>query len=436
LSLLVLVVASVAVIASSPPFSELIERRDGDPFELDRENPVVRVPFEFYVTEPAREESWSFALSIGVVWRGVPESEQRLTVSLVDSKGQEVIKSSGATSLYLTCREECLGGGEFLAEWPIGIAAGEATVTWSATAMASFDRDQPPDGAAISLAVGSPPRPSQSVLLISESADTSRVNPDIVMRRRVGLTARDLDAEYWLELQRVGYGPYKTSFFVVIDQSTTRLAAGESIRLSPPVGCAAPCHWTVDVVVVDESQRANGGGGATWGIRQVGGSETGFARPATILPVPSTAIHLSGTAISIEGDNSLSIPVRLEVAPEAMTVDDFRAIERQVLVTLEANVDPATSSFRSGARLDVRIDGYPQFGSTASLSADLTPHPATTPARLECRASGCVLDFAIEFETADFRRGAVTFDWELNVELSYPFADTVPAGADMELTLR
>lgn len=436
LSLLVLVVASVAVIASSPPFSELIEQRDGDPFELDRENPVVTVPFEFYVTEPAREESWNLAVSLAVVWRGVPESEQQLTVSLIDPNGREVIKSSGATRVYLSCREECLGGGELVAEWPVGVAAGEATVTWSATAMASFDRDQPPDGAAITLAVASPSRPSQSVLLASDSTETSRMSPDIVMRRRVGLTAKDLDAEYWLELQHLGYGPYESSFFILADQVATRLAAGESIRLSPPTGCETPCRWTVDVVTVDESQRASGGGGAIWGIRQVGGSEPGSARPATTVPVPSATTRLSGAAISIEGDDEISVPVRLAVAAETVAVDDFQALAPQVLMTLEANVDSGKSSFPLGGTLAARINGYPEFGRTEGLRADLTPNPATTPARLDCQVDGCVLDFEIEFATRDFRRGFVTFDWELTVELPYPFADAVPAGANVELTQR
>jgi hypothetical protein len=191
---------------------------------------------------------------------------------------------------------------------------------------------------------------------------------------------------------------------------------------------------------VDESFRYDDAARVTWRLTQVG-SSTATAESVDI-PVSSVEAHLAGGPVTLNGDGRVSIPVRLDVEPETTSIADFEEHSPQVLLTLRATVDEEATSFPDRARLEQQIGGLVNphneniHGRSSPLYDDTFAdrRPATTPAKLDCAEDVCSLEFEVGFETVGFGRGSVTLTWDLTAELFYPFATSVPAGAEMSLS--
>lgn len=434
-------VASVAVVATSPPFSELRQDHDGISFEVSPDANEVRLPFEFEVSDAARQAGGLASFRFSVVWRGVDPSEGPvLEVAVVNVRGDWVTSASRADDIYLSCSTECFGGGEVLITWPPDLDHGGATVDWTAKAAVSFDSDSPPEGATLQFSIVDPPAPVSEIVAEGQVSSRNPQEPRIVSRQRVELTADRPGGEYWLEVSDI-HPPVQEgqpAVFMTTSGSTTRLEEAGSVLVSFPPNCE-PCTWSADLVVVHESTRA----WVDWRLRNIGTPDT-----ATVETVDTTApeleTHIEGGQITLRGNERTVVPVRLDVSAAAVNVADFEELAPHVMMHLNTIVEDATTEFPGGARFERQIisDVSPGSGQLTWANSPVynnthaTQPPMTKPAKLECSASGCWLDFQVAFETVDFRRGSITFTWDLNAALSYPFATEVPVGADMSMAIK
>ena len=447
LSLLMVVVAALATIATSPPSSEIREEHLGLTFDLAAEATEMRLPFEFSISEPARDgESWAVDFDFAMVWRNVDEEDRLLEVRVLGADGQTVQSQVGPTELGLSCREECLGGGEVVLTWPAEVTEGSVTVDWQASANASFETDVVPEGAVLSFSVADPPTRSASQRVTS---GTIEVWPDfrekrrVVARQRVQIVADDTSAEHWLELTGLSQGlPEDSYFYVLADESRTRLTEAGSTRLEPPEGCSLPCEWSVDLLLVDENAHYNPAE-AGWRLTQSGGDPS----EVTVVDgdIATVAATVSGGPVTLGDDEQISTRVSLEVDPEALSVEDFDIHRPQVVLTLRTIVDESQTQLPDRGSFGVAIRGLAPRDSTR-VSAEQTSiysneintdrGNVSVPAILDCTGSGCRLEFQVEYDTENLGSGQVTLTWELTGELPYPFAQRPPAGAAMSMETR
>jgi hypothetical protein len=442
LSTVMLLAGSMAVIATSPPFSELHEEHEGLAFDVVP-GAEVKLPFELDVSDAARNgDGWGAHFVFSVVWRGADSAERTLEITVVNAQGETVATEAGSDNLRLSCRDLCIGGGEVVIRWPSRVDHGEATVDWNAGAEATFNSDEVPEGATLRFTISDPPIESRLRELATGVLSNGRpFERRVVSRQRITINTDDPTGEYWLEIPELwtGYAPGAV-FYVITAETRTRLDEAGSIPLLSPPGCGSPCVWSIDLVLVDESFRYDDAARVTWRLTQVG-SSTATAESVD-LPVASVEAHLAGGPVTLNGDERVSIPVRLDVEPETTTIADFEEHSPQVLLTLRATVDEEATNFPDRARLEQQIGGLVNphneniHGRSSPLYDDTFAdrRPAITPAKLDCVQDVCSLEFEVGFETVGFGRGSVTLTWDLTAELFYPFATSVPAGAEMSLS--
>jgi hypothetical protein len=324
--------------------------------------------------------------------------------------------------------------------WPPNFDHGEATVDWTATATVSFDTNSPPEGATLQFSIVDPPATVSEIVAEGQVGSWGPQEFRIVSRQRVEITVDRPIGEYWLEVSDIhpAVRESRPAVFITTGGSTTRLDEAGSVLVSFPPGCR-PCVWGADLVVVHEYNRS----WVDWRLRNVGapGSATVEAVDTT---TPEIETHVEGGQITLQGDERVVVPVRLDVSAESVNVADFEELEPHVMVYLNTMVDEATTDFPDGARFERQISGEvsPRSGQLTWVGSSVYDNTyATRPlmtraAKLGCSSSGCWLDFDVAFETVDFRRRSITFTWDLSAVLSYPFATEVPTGADMRMFLR
>lgn len=432
----------MAVIATSQPYAELSEVHEGLSFDVVP-GAEIRLPFELEVSDAARSGAgWAIHFVFSVVWRGVDSAERTLEIIIVNARGETVASEAGSDNLRLSCRDLCIGGGEVVIRRPSRVDSGEATIDWNAQAVAAFDSGEVPEGATLRFTISDPPVESRLVELTNGVLSNDNLGElRSVSRQRITIDAGDPTGDYWLEVPEfsTGYGPGAT-LYVIAAETRTRVAESGSIPLLSPPGCGSPCVWSIDLVLVEESFRYDNTVRATWRLTQSGSS----AATAESVDIPASSIeaHLAGGPITLNGDEGMSIPVRVDVDPEATTLADFEEHPPQVLLTLRATVDAEATDFPDRGRLEQQIGGLvnPHNENIRDVSFPLYDNtfadrrPATTPAKLDCAGGVCSLEFEVGFETVGFGRGSVTLTWDLTAELFYPFASSVPAGATMSLS--
>ena len=445
LSLLMVMVATLATIATSPPSSEIRGDHQGLTFDLSPEQPEMRLPFEFSISEPAQDaDSWIVDFDFSLVWRDVSEDDRLLEGRLLDGEGQVLQRQAGTSELGLSCRDECIGGGEVVLSWRPGIAEGSVRVDWEAYANAFFETDELPEGATLSFEATDPPTASTSTVVatgITELRSDFREIRKVVARQHVQIETNAANAQHWLELTGLFSPnfPEDASFYVLANGSRTRLTEAGSTFLEPPADCSLPCKWSVDLLLVDENAHSNPAE-ARWRLTQSGGDPSAV----TVVDgdVATLAKTLSGGPLTIGDGEETSTSVSLEVDPEALSVEDFDIHQPQVVLTLTTTVDESQSQFPDRGRLGVAIRGLAPPDSlrvpaenTSIYSDDIDPsrNIISVPAILDCSESGCELEFQIDHETENFGSGQVTLTWELRTELPYPFAQHPPDGVSMSL---
>ncbi len=448
------VIATVATIATSPPYSELSERHEGAAFDLGPDRSEVRIPFRTAVSDSvARKGAWGTRFDVRAVWRAVPPERRVLEVALVGPDGALLKPSTGvvhsttaADRVLMFCREECLVDAELVVSWPAA-DAGSATVDWSVELSAEFDTDSPPEDALLVIEAADPPDDMRSAVVGSGLLEMSFATRPITARQTVQLTMADPAAELWLEVAAiVENDATPTAFVAVTDRERTRLAEGESLRLEPPAGCAMPCSWSIGLHLIDESAVPERREYVDWRLRRVGEGSPITAEVVNATP-PSVTTGLDGDRVTLEGDEPVAVPLRLEL-DVATLGDDFTDTPPQVLLQAHATVDLEESSFPDDGWFSQSLVVPPSpheyrhpaaqgaFGTGIRGHRPLGELTTAAPALLTCDGNRCSLDFELEHDVRDFGRHQVVFEWSVTAELFYPFADEPPPGAELTLTRR
>ncbi len=437
-----LIVASLATIATSWEPAEITSEHAGESFQLSPDASRVSIPFVFEVPDAQRAEgNWYASFDLTLVWRGVSDEDRRLTYRMVNTGGAEIASGTISESRHLTCRTECIGSSELVIAWPEDVPSGSVTVDWLARAVWSFER-RIPDGAELAFRVTDPVADPSPVIIgsgrIGKPASEG-VSP--VHRQRLDITA-PADSVLWLEIPDLNEGSGRAaSLRADVGPQRIALHAGDSVKVPAPASCQSPCSWTVDLTLVDESLRYDAAPWALWRLVDASIEPVDATVDAADVRPPSLTATLSGGPMTIGRNDRTSVRLRLEVDREALAVGDFELVAPQVVLSLRTPIRDGSGLETDGRfirAIDLTPPGGPVRQRDETLYAEsLTrDRPLTIQALVECTRNGCRLDFEITFEGADLGRSGVEFEWSVTAELPYPFASDVPERAHMRLEER
>lgn len=207
-----------------------------------------------------------------------------------------------------------------------------------------------------------------------------------------------------------------------------------------------PCSWSIGLHLIDESAVPERREYVDWRLRRVGEGSPITAEVVNATP-PSVTTGLDGDRVTLEGDEPVAVPLRLEL-DVATLGDDFTDTSPQVLLQAHATVDLEESSFPDDGWFSQSLVVPPSpheyrhpaaqgaFGTGIRGHRPLGELTTAAPALLTCDGNRCSLDFELEHDVRDFGRHQVVFEWSVTAELFYPFADEPPPGAELTLTRR
>lgn len=213
-TLAVTIIAAVASLATSPPESSIEVDPISGRVTLSPHHPEVRVPFSVAASDEALQGDFWVDLQLSSAWTDTAEA--------VVLRGPDVtIETEGEPERVLgasfSCSLRCVGNNELVIRWPLEAEVGEVTIDWSITVVSSFDDDEPPGGAELSLEVGeyaSAAGPiwrekatlsSQPMIPRTTNVETTGAVSALALHRRDSLHSRNLlyvlQDDGWIQVQ-------------------------------------------------------------------------------------------------------------------------------------------------------------------------------------------------------------------------------------------
>ena len=439
-SLTMVIVAAIATIATSPPFSSVEDIVETTPFDLSASNPEVTIPFVFEVSEAARTGNFYADFDFEVVWRGASIPEPELTAEIYNSAGELVASTSADDRLFLNCHAECMGSNELVLRLPEGFT-GSATIEWTARAISEWDSNDTPDGAVVFLDIDEPPTMTMTQIVASGHLSAGEPERRIVVRNRIEVTTVNPGTEYYLEVvdSRSQFNHPDAALYAITGETIETLQAAGSIRVSPPDDCGARCTWSFDLMLVDMTLATHNEPYAGWRLRQMDNASPSPVS-TTDVEVPTLTASLTGGPIRLEGNQVEQSYVRLKFDDKALAVFERLTVPPHVLLTLEAHVDESTMDFPEDGRFEHGFSEVPPFGEGTGRAIDFPLYDTSInsgrivaiPAPLDCVFQTCDVDVALDFATERFETGHIDVTWEVHAYLSFPFESELP---DLSMTL-
>lgn len=359
ITLIVLVVAVVASLATSPAHSELTHAVDGQPFILSPDHPEASVRFEVAARGETHGDArgGSVSLERTITYRDVADDVDLAAFPVeVSVEGPLETKVSAQLRGSSDCDPASCLSGEYEAtfRWPEALDHGSARVTWSPTVWLSWDRSSPPGGAEATVSgVQHASLPAAATTIATGTLRGPLTVQDVTIHTLRPLPADALRLE--LPASDADRDPDGLQLFL-LDDGPRALRHGTSTVLPLPTDCvSAPCTSTVRLVARARADDASSS--ASYELT-VDGDEgvvevvTEDRRPTTLpIPVPDLPPIELAPPTGDERTSSHELRLRMDVPAEAIAPDgELTAPLLGVTVTVQDPVGPDTS--------DVRVRGF------------------------------------------------------------------------------
>lgn len=429
-------VAALASIATSP--SDIKSKdasHDGARFELNAQQPEVRIPFTM-VANPQQDAEFSAFLT--AVWvTDTSAVDQVLVAAVEDETGTRLAEAVGNPDVWLTCGVVCLGDLTLVVSTSSEIASGVAVVDWTARAGVVTPIDEAPEDLSLDFSIEDPDAPTEWETPVRLEIIANAAGGDVRRERLVAeVSVRDGGGNARIAFDTISARDPERGFGVLYVFQGDRidvLEESESVPLLLPPGCdSGRCSFEIELQHVDRPPLTQSGG--TWSIYVDGSGTVKADAEYTETPAVSS---VTGGRERLVGDQTVTIPLRVEIDQGAVPQELLGITAPSVRLTLTPEVEAAEGGYPSNSRLAWAItigpNRLPWEDRFAEGRFDEELPTAVALPELQCDEQTCFADFEVELATTRFQDAEITIDWKLSASLSYPLAESAPAGAELRI---
>jgi hypothetical protein len=447
---IMIVVASIASVATTPSRPTLTAEEKGSPILLSPEHPSVAARFEFEANPAAfrRYQSLGVHVDYRTFWYGLAaKAPPQLEAELVKVSGPPL---SPWNLQHLSCGAvpACVGVYELTFSWPKRLTSGSVRVEWTVSAEIGYSGSDTPRGGVVRVRLEHPrDRGDPPERFFEHRADVGGQEPIVAQEVRLKLSrALSPGTALALELQDLGESserlgvssePLIVGFLLQRGRRAVDLPVQVAVPVQVPSGCfTSACSIPFELVVRLIRPEDGLGSGVLWALTAT--------RPLDDIrvsvesrPIPILSEEAVFGLLRLRGDGvSRSLMARVRIPREALPLREFAPTDPVIRGQLWLNARADTLRFPENGQLEMQIrypdgprDPYKPYIVTATIYREYilsdVPESFIVPNRCQPGRS-CTFRIHIELETRGFVGGVVDLEPSLGVRLAYPLTRSVP----------
>lgn len=456
-ALVVLLVAGLAVVATTPAQSSVEAEDRGTTLLLGPDHTEVTAAFTFEATDAALDDFDSLGLDVEheAFWTDVADPPD-VAVEVVKTDGPE-LEPWQLDDGRCGADAACVGTYEVTFRWPDGLESGSVRIEWHVAAQVDFNRSDAPRGAELHIDVervddaGAAPHRffEQDVVLDAETPATAQ---QVTVSTRAALPpAVELAVELDPRLDPEAH------VVLTQDGAPVAMVAGGVTLLRTPDRChEAPCRFHF---VVASLLGGRGTARFTWGL-----TRNQIRRDLDVhvqrLPVPTLAASAELGQVHLVDDDELEVLVTVDLPRAMLATQEFDLAPPVLHVTVDPRVVAGEVVVPEGGQLRVEVEStrvedrpHERLGGNSwheRTIRDAEPLPVVVPNHCgdgvpaaqdgggQDAPIACSLDFLVRLATRGwpngFQGGRVELHPTIEVAVPHPMTRDIPD--DAELVIR